>query len=161
MKMSVRNSDGFSLIEMMTALVIIALTLLVLSAVLIHAIQINVSNDLRNAAIRITNQTAEVILALPFDSVRSCGLTADPNSANYSDGYRYDEGNACLNDSPGDYLIYPNPVQTIKGFRQRFNITWDVVKLSDDLRQIIIQVAYKESNEDHSNRVVIYKDRKP
>ncbi len=101
MKTNVRNSDGFSLIEMMTALVIISLALLVLSAVLIHAIQINVSNDLRNAAIRLTNQTAEVILAVPFDSVRSCGVTADPGSANYSDAYRYDDGNACLNDSPG------------------------------------------------------------
>jgi prepilin-type N-terminal cleavage/methylation domain-containing protein len=161
MKMSVRNSDGFSLIEMMTALVIIALALLVLSAVLIHAIQINVSNDLRNAAIRLTNQTAEVMLALPFDSVRSCGITADSGSANYSDAYRYDDGNTCLNDNPGDYLKYPNPVQTIKGFRQRFNITWDVSKLSDDLGQIIIQVAYQESNEGHLHSAVIYKDRKP
>ena len=81
MKAIVRNSNGFSLIEMMTALVIIALTLLVLSAVLIHAIKINVVNDLRNAAVRLTNQTAEILLALPFDSVRSCGLTADAAAA--------------------------------------------------------------------------------
>lgn len=161
MKMSVRNSKGFSMIEMLTALVIIALALLVLSAVLIHAIQINVSNDLRNAAVRMANHTAEVILALPFDSVRSCGLTADPNSLNYSDVYRYDEGNTCLNDSPGDYLKYPNPVQTIKGFRQKFNITWDVTRLNDHLGQVIIQVAYKESNRDHFHSAVIYKDRKP
>lgn len=161
MKTNVRNSDGFSLIEMMTALVIISLALLVLSAVLIHAIQINVANDLRNAAIRLTNQTAEVILAVPFDSVRSCGVTADPGSANYSDTYRYDDANACLNDSPGDYLKYPNPVQTIKGFRQRFNITWNVLELSDDLSQIIIQVAYERSNESQLHSAVLYKHRKP
>jgi prepilin-type N-terminal cleavage/methylation domain-containing protein len=161
MKTNVRNSDGFSLVEMMTALVIIALALLVLSAVLIHAIQINVSNDLRNASIRLTNQTAEIILALPFDSVRSCGLTTDPGCANYSDAYRYDNDNTCLNDYPGDYLKYPNPVQIIKGFRQRFNITWDVLELSNDLKQIIIHVAHQERNENHLHNVVIYKHRKP
>jgi len=161
MKTNVRNSNGFSLIEMMTALVIIALTLLVLSAVLIHAIKINVVNDLRNAAIRLTNQTAEILLALPFDSIHSCGLTADPGAAHYEASYRYDSGNACLNVHPDDYLKYPDPVQTIKGFRQRFNITWDVMSLSKDLRQITINVTYNESNEDHVHNAVIYKHRTP
>lgn len=161
MKTNVGNSSGFSLIEMITALFIIALALLVLSSVLIHAIRINAANDLRNAAIRLTNQTAEVILALPFDSIRSCGLTADPDSANYSDTYRYDNENSCLTDLPGDYLKFPNPVQTIKGFRQKFNITWDASALSDDLRQIIISVAYNDSNEGHLHSAVIYKHRKP
>jgi prepilin-type N-terminal cleavage/methylation domain-containing protein len=161
MKTNVRNSEGFSLIEMMTALVIIAFTLLVLSSVLIHAIKINVVNDLRNAAIRLTSQIAEVTLALPFDSIRSCGLTADPGSAHYNDSYRYDNGNTCLNDYPDDYLKYPNPVQTIKGFRQRFNITWDVMALSEDLRQITITITYKESSKDHLHSAVIYKHRKP
>jgi prepilin-type N-terminal cleavage/methylation domain-containing protein len=161
MKTSARNSNGFTLIEMMTALVIIALTLLVLSAVLIHAIQINVANDLRNAAIRMTNQTTGIILALPFDSIRSCGLTADPGSANYNDSYRYDNSNPCLNDYPDDYLKYPNPVQTIKNFRQRFNMTWDVLPLGEDLRQISISVAYKERNEGHLHSTVLYRHRKP
>jgi prepilin-type N-terminal cleavage/methylation domain-containing protein len=161
MKASARNSNGFSLIEMMTALVIIALTLLVLSAVLIHAIKINVVNDLRNAAIRLTNQTAEILLALPFDSICSCGITADPDAAHYDASYRYDSGNACLNTHPGDYLKYPDPVQTIKGFRQRFNITWDVVLLSKDLGQITVNVTYNESNEDHMHNAVIYKHRTP
>ncbi len=161
MKMNAVNNKGFSLVEMMTALVIIALSLLVLSTALIHAIRINVANDLRNAAIRLANQTAGVILALPFDSVGSCGLTADPGSANFNGSYRYDNGNPCLNVYPGDYLKYPNPVQTIKGFRQRFNITWDVSALNEDLRQIIISVAYKESNEGHLHSTVIYRHRKP
>jgi prepilin-type N-terminal cleavage/methylation domain-containing protein len=161
MEMNAVNSKGFSLIELMTALGIIALTLLVLSAVLIHAIQINVANDLRNAAIRMANQTAGIILALPFDFIRSCGITADPESPHYNGAYRYDNGNPCLNDSPDDYLQYPNPVQTIKNFRQRFNITWDVLPISDDLRQITISVAYKERNEDHEHSAVIYRHRKP
>jgi prepilin-type N-terminal cleavage/methylation domain-containing protein len=161
MKTNFWNSDGFSLVEMMTALVIVALTLLVLSATLIHAIKVNVVNDLRNAAIRLTNQTAEVILSLPFESIHSCGVTADPDSANYVDSYRYDDGNTCLNEYPGDYLKYPNPFQTIKGFRQRFNITWDVLELNEDLRQITILVVYNESNEEHLHSMVLYRHRKP
>jgi prepilin-type N-terminal cleavage/methylation domain-containing protein len=161
METNVKNSKGFSLIEMMTALFIIGLTLLVLSAVLIHAIQINVANDLRNAAISLTSQTAEGILALPFDSIRSCGLTADPDSPNFSESYRYTNDNPCINDSPGDYLKYPNPVQTIKGFRQKFNITWDSVQINEDLRQVTINIAYRESNADHLHSAVIYRHRKP
>jgi len=159
MKAIVRNSNGFSLIEMMTALVIIALTLLVLSSVMIHAIKINMGNDLRDTAVRLTNQTAEILLALPFDAIHSCGLTADPNAAHYNASYRYGSGNSCLNAYPDDYLKYPSPVQTIKGFRQRFNITWEVMSLSKDLRQIIINVTYNESNEDHVHNAVIYKHR--
>lgn len=161
MKTNVRNSNGFSLIEMMTALVIIALTLLVLSSVLMHAIQINVINDLRNASIRLTNETAGILLAIPFDAIRSCGLTADPDAAYYDDSLNYSSGNPCLNDHPDEYLQYPDPVQTIKGFRQRFNITWDVLPLGEDLRQITIHVAYRESNEDHLHSAVIYRHRRP
>jgi prepilin-type N-terminal cleavage/methylation domain-containing protein len=161
MRTNARNNSGFSLIEMITALVITALTLLVLSTVMMYAIRINFSNELRNAAIRLTNQTAEILLALPFDAIHSCGLTADPGSPNYDYSYRYDNGNACLNAHPSDYLKYPDPEQTIKGFRQRFNITWDVMPLSRDLRQVTIHVAYQESNENRMHSAVIYKHRKP
>ena len=73
----VRNNKGFSLIEMMIALVIMAFTLLALSAAMVNSISVNLENELRNTAIRLTNQTAEVLLALPIDSINSCGLTPD------------------------------------------------------------------------------------
>jgi len=159
--MSVGSNSGFSLIEMMTALAVIALSLLVLSATLIHAIKVNVQNDLRDTAVRLTNHTAEVLLAVPFEAIRTCGVTADPDLEHFSDTYRYDNGNACLTVTPDDYLKYPNPVQTIKGFRQRFNITWEVSSLGENLRQVIINVAYRESNESHVHSAVLYRHRKP
>lgn len=161
MKTSVKNNEGFSLIEMMTALVIIALTLLALSAVLIHAIQVNVGNDLRNAAVRLSSQTAEVLLALPFDSLRSCGLTADQTAPFYDESYRYDAGNLCLNNAPNEYLNYPNPVQTIKGFSQKFNITWDVLDLNELAKQITVHVSYRERDEYHLHSAVLYRHRTP
>lgn len=156
-----RSSEGFSLIELMTALVIIALALLALSSVLVYTIRINVANDLRNTTVRLMSHTGAALLALPFDAVRSCGLTADPGAPNYDDSYRYDSGNDCLNVHPHDYLKYPNPIQTINGFRQRFNITWDVMPLGDDLRQITIRVSYNKSNEEHVHRSVLFRHRNP
>lgn len=161
MKTNVRNSDGFSLIELLIALVIVALALLVLSAVMIHAIQVNIGNDLRNAAVRLSSQTAEVILALPFDSVRSCGLTADPTAPFFDESYRYDAGNPCLNKAPDEYLNYPNPLQTIKGFKQPFNITWDVLDLNEITKQITIHVSYRERDEHHVHSAVLYRNGNP
>ena len=90
------NSDGFSLIEMLIAVVIIALTLLALCSAMANAISANLGNELRNTAVRLTNQTAEVLLALPIDSIQSCGMTADPDARNYDVSYTYNSTNACL-----------------------------------------------------------------
>lgn len=161
MKANVRNSEGFSLIEMMIALVIMALTLLALSAVMIHAIQVNIGNDLRNMAIRLSGQTAELMFALPFDSLRSCGVAADPTAPFFDDSYRYDAANSCLINTPNGYQNYPNPVQTIKGFKQKFNVTWDVLDLNEIAKQITINVSYRERNEYHVHSAVLYRHRTP
>lgn len=158
MESSVKNNKGFSLVEMMVALVIIALALLALSSVMISSINVNLENELRNTAIRLTNQTAEVLLALPIDSINLCGLTPDSAATNYNAFYTYSSANACLGTGT-DYARYSNPTQSIKGFRQNYNIIWIVLPLSNNLRQITITVAYRHRNEDHTNNAVIYKHR--
>ena len=100
------NSKGFSLIEMLIAVVIIAFTLLALCSAMVNAISANLGNELRNTAVRLTNQTAEVLLALPIDSIQSCGATADPLARNYNVSYTYDSSNACLGIDT-DYQKYP------------------------------------------------------
>jgi prepilin-type N-terminal cleavage/methylation domain-containing protein len=152
------NSNGFSLIEMLVAVVIIAFTLLALCAAMVNAISANLGNELRNTAVRITNQTAEVLLALPIDSIQSCGATADPLAGNYNVSYTYDSSNACLGIAT-DYQKYPRPEHAVKGFQQRFNIIWEVTSLSDNLRQVTITVAYRYREEHFENRAVIYKHR--
>jgi prepilin-type N-terminal cleavage/methylation domain-containing protein len=154
------NSNGFSLIEMLVAVVILAFTLLALCAAMVNAISANLGNELRNTAVRLTNHTAEVLLALPIDSMQSCGVTADPLAKNYNASYTYDSSNACLG-VDADYQKYPGPEQYVKGFQQKFNIIWDVTALSDNLRQVTITVAYRHREERFENNAVIYKHRKP
>jgi prepilin-type N-terminal cleavage/methylation domain-containing protein len=157
---TVRNNKGFSLIELMVAVVIIAVAMLALSSVMINAITVNLGNDLRNTSLRLTQQTAEALLALPIESISSCGLTPDKNASNYSAAYTYDNANKCLGNTE-EYKNYPDPVQSIKGFQQPFNIAWSVTALSNDLRQITISVSYRHRNEDHLNNAVVYKHRNP
>jgi prepilin-type N-terminal cleavage/methylation domain-containing protein len=155
----VRNSSGFSLVEMMVALLIVAFTLLALCAAMINCISVNLDNELSNTAVRLTNRTAEVLLALPVDEANSCGLTRDPRAPHYSASYTYDDSNACLGTDVDDYKQYPAPTQSVKGFRQKYNVTWSVLPLNDDLFQITINVSYTHRGLDHSNNAVIYKHR--
>jgi prepilin-type N-terminal cleavage/methylation domain-containing protein len=154
------NSSGFSLLEMLIAVVIIAFTLLALCSAMVNAISANLGNELRNTAVRLTNQTAEVLLALPIDNIQSCGATADPLARNYNVSYTYDSTNACLGIA-ADYQKYPRPEQSVKGYQQRFNIIWNVTSINDNLRQVTITVAYRHREEHFENSAVIYKHRKP
>jgi prepilin-type N-terminal cleavage/methylation domain-containing protein len=60
---------GFSLVEMMIALVILSISILALSSITITAIRENTKNHLRDSAVQITKETIENILAEPFDSL--------------------------------------------------------------------------------------------
>jgi prepilin-type N-terminal cleavage/methylation domain-containing protein len=155
----VRNSKGFSLVEMMIAIVIIAISFLALSAAIVRSISVNIENELMNSAVRLTTRTAEVLLSLPIDSLHSCGVTADPEAPRYSGAYQYDDSNDCLGAEAGDYLRFTDPVQTIKGIRRKYNVNWDVTVLNSNLRQITISVDYRYRGQNHMNNTVIYKHR--
>jgi prepilin-type N-terminal cleavage/methylation domain-containing protein len=124
------NSSGFSLVELLVAVVIIAFTLLALCSAMVNAISANLGNELRNTAVRLTNHAS----------------------------YTYDSSNACLGIDT-DYQKYPRPVQSVKGFQQSFNIIWNITSLSDNLRQVTITVAYRHREEHFENSAVIYKHR--
>lgn len=68
---------GFSLIEMMMALFILAVSILGLTAVTIKSMQVNVGNDLRNTAIRLANQKVEDLTAQPIDDITTDSVTED------------------------------------------------------------------------------------
>ena len=154
---TVRSNRGFSLVEMMIALVIMSISFLALSAVMVSAISVNLETELRNASLRLTSQTAEALLALPVDRITTCGITTDASAPNYNSAYTYDNANECLG-GEDDYKKYPDPNQSIRGVRQSFNITWNTTNLSGNTAQIIISVAYHNNRgEDHINNAVIYK----
>jgi prepilin-type N-terminal cleavage/methylation domain-containing protein len=159
MERTVRNSKGFSLVELMIAIVIMAVSFLALSAAMVSSISVNIENELMNSAVRLTAQTAEVLLALPIDNVNSCGLTADPEAPRYSGSYTYDDSNDCLGGEMNVYRRFTDPVQAIKGFSQKYNVTWEVTVLNSNLRQITLSVDYRYRGKNHMNNAVIYKHR--
>jgi prepilin-type N-terminal cleavage/methylation domain-containing protein len=156
---TVGNNRGFSLVEMMIALLIIAISFFALSSAIVSAISVNNGNELRDASVRLTTQTAEVLLSLPFDDIASCGLMKDTEATDYNGAYQYNDGNKCLGPNEGDYKKYPHPVQSVKNVQRNFNISWNVSPLSEDTRQITISVAYRNNGEDHINNAVIYKHK--
>jgi len=151
MQRIIKNSKGFTLIEMMIAIFILSFSILALLNLTITSIQANMQNDIRNTAVRLTNQVSEILLAVPIDAVVPGGLTP------------YDNTNAVLKDPLGlnvDYFKqYPDPVQTMRGGTQLYAVTWTVSTLSNDLRQIEITVQYTYRNQTYTNRAVVYKHR--
>ena len=60
---------GFSLVEMMIALVILSVAILGMTSVTLMTIRTNIENDLRNAVVRVTSEVAENLVSMPIDDV--------------------------------------------------------------------------------------------
>ncbi|MBI3398065.1 MAG: prepilin-type N-terminal cleavage/methylation domain-containing protein [Deltaproteobacteria bacterium] len=156
------NKKGFSLIEMMIALAILAISMLGLLNIVITSIRVNLQNDIRNTAIRLTTQTAEILLAQPMNSPSlstTCTTTTPCNLTPYG------TTNAALQDPTGStanyYLYYPNPVQTMRGTTQSYTVTWSVTDLTTDLKEISITVlySYPGQTQSYTNSAVIHKHK--
>jgi len=119
-------SGGFTLLEMLIALVILSVSILALTSVTLTAIRVNNENEVRNAAIRTTSERASTLLAVPIDSVAS------------------GSANTTLRLRGGDYPCVES---------------WTVTSLTNDLRQIVINVQYTLKGESYTNTSVIYKHR--
>lgn len=163
-KMSYRKliggKSGFSLLELMISVSILAVSLLGLLSLTATSIQANLENDVRNASTRLITQTSEILLAQPIDGLVTCGLHADATVAGYTAGYTYTAANACLGGGGGDFARYPNPLQTIRGsMTYPYNITWNVFPLTNDLKQATITIAYSYRGKVVQKDSVIYVHR--
>jgi len=138
------NDRGFSLLEMMIANFILAVSVLGLLSITTATMGVNKQNDIRNTAVRITTQMAEILDAQPIDNIVDGGLSP------------YDNSNTALKP---DYKQYPNPNQTIRGFTQAYVVTWDVTTLTNDLREIQVTVQYTYQGHQYSNNTVVYKHK--
>jgi len=137
------NKKGFSLIEMMIAMMIIMVTMLALLTSILTSMSANMGNEIRNTAIRVTNETAEALLALPIDdSELSTGSTH-------------------TNTFSADQRVkgFPNPAQTIRVYAITYAITWSVTPPSANLKQVSIDVSYNFKNKNYTNSSLIYKHR--
>lgn len=138
------DNSGFSMVEMMIALFILTVSILALTTLSITAIRANHQNDLRNTAIRVTTEVAEILLAQPIDNITTGNLKP------------YDTSNLALTPS---YKYYPNPVQPIKGGTQEYTVSWTATRLTGDLMQIDITVGYIYKGLQHTNNAIIYKHK--
>jgi Tfp pilus assembly protein PilV len=126
----------------MIAMVFIMISMLAMLTAMITSVNVNLQNDLRNTAIRLTNQTAEVVLALPF------------TDTDLNDGTDHSRipGDSSQNDKG-----FPPTTQTVRGSQQTYTIEWDVVSRTTDVKEVTITVTYMYKNKPYSNTGVTYK----
>lgn len=122
------DSRGFSLVEMLIALVILSVSILGMTSLTLTTMTTNFDNDLRNAAVRVTSEVAEDLGATPIESVVST-VTAEIRQA------------------------------SIRGTNFPFEVTRTVIPLTNDLRQVNINVSYTTKGVTKTNSAVVYKHR--
>lgn len=123
-------SRGFSLIEMLVALVILSVSILGMTSLTLTTMRANFDNDLRNAAVRITSEVAEDLGAAPIETVVTIPVST-PQTRQAS----------------------------IRGTNFPFNVTMEVTPLTNDLRQVNITVSYTSKGVTKTNSAVVYKHR--
>jgi len=148
------NKKGFTLIELLFSVFIITISMLAILTSLTVAMRQNMETDVRNTAVRLANQTAEVLLALQWMKVEKV-LTMDPELAATMPGSPHlrDATNA-EQDAKG----FPLLTQSIRGFRQDYRIQWEVEDVTLTSKRIAITVAYTLSGQDRSQVSVIFRN---
>jgi len=143
---SAQKNKGFSLIEMMISIVIIMISLLALNQMIVVSMEANLSNELRSAAVRLTNQTAEALLAIPttpdaaIDPLVSAGTWTRIQSNAYQDS-----------------VGLPKKQQTVRGSMTAFDISWTVADNTSTVKQIQITVSYPYKGQTKTNSTTIFK----
>ncbi|HWR73732.1 MAG TPA: prepilin-type N-terminal cleavage/methylation domain-containing protein [Nitrospirota bacterium] len=151
----ISNKKGFSLIELMIAVFIIAISMLAMIASMQTAIRINADTNARSTAVRLTNQTAEVLHSLQWAYVGNPQqLLVD---AELSVGAHTRAAGNTAQDGKG----FPVLTQTIRNFRQDYQIQWTVEDMSTTTKRITITVTYtrpgRQGLDSYSNTSVIFR----
>lgn len=155
MALRARNtSSGFSLIEMMLAMVIIMISMLALLTAVITTQRTNQENDLRNVAVRLTNQTAETLLALPLTDLELTTTLTGTTNTRVAAAHARTSGNAAQNGKG-----FPDTLQTVRKARVTYSIQWDVKEQTSNVREVTVSVSYPFRNQTRTNTSLIYKHR--
>jgi len=137
----VKCNKGFTLIEMMVAILIIMVSMLAYLTVIMTAMRTSNTNEFRDISTRIANQTGEALLSLPFtDSELSMGA----HSRTAQDTTQGSKG-------------LPDTTQVVRGSLQTYTINWSVSPLSLDSLQIVITVTNVARNKTYN--LAVYKQR--
>ena len=137
-----QNNKGFSLIELLIAMVIIMVSMLALASSTAVFIRANLENDVRNTATRIANQTGEALYSLPF------------NDADLAPGVH----NRIAGDPGLSGKGIPDTVQTVRRSRQTYTIQWTVVQMTNEALEVRVSVNYTFRGRSVPRNSVIYKN---
>ncbi len=131
------HNAGFSLIEVVFATAIMAVSVLGLTVLTIRSIKGNQASQTANDVIRIASETAETLLAAPFEEVEDCSLSSTSNAAG---------GVAAPTCLPEDVDMFPDPIQdaeeTASTGSNAYTISWDETPVSSEVSRIQINVEY-------------------
>lgn len=122
-----KRHRGFSLVEMMVALVILSISILALTSITLTSMKANVGNDARNAAVRLTGEVTETLFKVPFDDLVS---SVDPHETR---------------------------TVRLRGTDKNFTVSWTVTPTTATLKQIVIKVKYYIKEKPYTNQSVVYR----
>lgn len=153
------NDKGFTLVELLIAIFLITVSMFAVLTSMVTSIKMNVENDIRNTAVRLTNQTAETLLALQWADVG--GLErVDSELTGDLDGVLHERGAA---NADQDAKGLPALTQSVRNFRQDYRIQWvveDLPPLPAISKRITITVSYTRTGQELSNVAVIFRHRR-
>lgn len=140
-------SRGFTLIEALVALVILAILLLGLLAGLLTSIDYNLRNYIRDEAKRLALECAENIRNIPYDNLPQNG-SVDCRAQN-----PVSVGNPCTDLATRVTSGTPEQVtRQIRNTSISYTIGWDV-STSGDVKEIQIQICWVYRGKDYSHTV--------
>ena len=122
-----KNSSGFSLVEMMVALLILSISILALTSVTLTSIRANMGNDVRNAAVRLTGEITEDLFKEPFDDLVS------------------------------SVAPHQTRTVRLRAGDKDFTVRWTVTPTTATLKQIFITVEYTIKEKTYTNKSVVYR----
>lgn len=144
MKRFVKNSNGFSLIELLISIVIFMFSFLAMGNVMMTCITVNMANDMRGISVEVASQAAEALQSLAMNDTE---LTSGSHTRTSGDMTQDGKG-------------MPQPNQEIRGAQKTYTITWDVTDVNTNLKQVEISVQYTSpQGQSITNREVMYKHR--
>jgi len=119
-----KNSKGFTIVEMLVAMVIILVLLLSLVQAALLSIDSNMRNLLRDEGVRIAEQRMNELRSLPFDS----GLAATTFKSN------------CPS-------VCPTVSKNFRNLTKAYTSCWQITDLSSDVKKLDVVVGWNHKSE--------------
>jgi len=148
------NKKGFTLIELMIAMVIISISMLAVLSSLLTAGRMNLENDVRNTAIRLTNQTAETLLSLQWARIAGVVQTDPQLMGAAVPGVLHMR---VAGDAEQNAKGFPALTQNVRNSRQDYQIQWTIEDLEENYKRITVVVNYNFSGRPLMNTSVTYR----